>query len=848
MRCLNLAMVAVPLCLLTLLAALPGKADHVIEATEPLLTPEDGMLLGNGDLSASVYQTADRIVFRFGKGDVWDRRIDRTDDPRPAHIDEVARGIRDEGWKCPPYGGPVEATRGTKDPKRMREICQSVPPSYRYRPYPCPKPVGELSLQLPADQTLLRVTQRLHVEEARLEVLCAWRSGVTLRVDCFIPPGTNVLCLRWRVGGWATGTRTGNGVPPVWFSLYRWQDPTIQEFGARFVGQFRHGAFLDMSSPKATPLPRPLVRRVGEMSCVVQPFQPDPTFPQGFDCMMSAFARNVDVETPNTGACGEARLHVMPHADAESGTLVLGVTTTSDGGGAAEAMKALAARIGPDPEPFVERLAKENLASAQRFWSRSSVRIADPLLENLWYETLHARRCTTVAGKFPPGLFLPSTVPDYAHWHGDYHTNYNLQEPFWGDYTANQLEIGDAYFDAMAPILDVGRKIARDYYGARGAFVQLSAYPSKMEDDPLGCVPMGRMAYMTGWCSNQYWWRYLYTLDEGWLRRVGYPALRDCALFYTDFLKKGADGIYHAFPSNQGEDGFSGNPQDYTDRAQIMAHMRYCLRSAIKASEVLKTDEELRAQWRDRLEHSAGDDGKPLPKLTGPDREAYEANPPEFGFGVPYRRAPDAKDRKPWPSPDDGAHTWYFGQYPWGVIGRLRSCSFSPDLDFPVFRSLIETWRHPNGLCWAMSVANYGHAGAWTESLGVIAPLQEMMLQSWDGALRIFPAWPAKLAASFTHLRAEGAFLVSASWADGKVTSLTVTSEKGAVCRIYPPWPGGLRVVDSKGRAVRAHEEVGGRRSFDTKAGETYSVAPTPSSDAPTPGPSPKNRGGGTDR
>ncbi len=45
--------------------------------------------------------------------------------------DEVAHGIEVEGWKCGPYGGPVEATRGTKDPQRMREICQSCPAQLR---------------------------------------------------------------------------------------------------------------------------------------------------------------------------------------------------------------------------------------------------------------------------------------------------------------------------------------------------------------------------------------------------------------------------------------------------------------------------------------------------------------------------------------------------------------------------------------------------------------------------------------------------------------------------------------------------------------------------------------------
>ena len=89
------------------------NAAHTIELRERVLCAEDGLLLGNGDLSVSVYQDADRIVWRFGKGDVWDRRLDLSDDPKPAHIAEIAHGIKIEGWKCPPYGGPVEATRGT---------------------------------------------------------------------------------------------------------------------------------------------------------------------------------------------------------------------------------------------------------------------------------------------------------------------------------------------------------------------------------------------------------------------------------------------------------------------------------------------------------------------------------------------------------------------------------------------------------------------------------------------------------------------------------------------------------------------------------------------------------------
>jgi hypothetical protein len=87
------------------------KKTHVLEINERLLCPDDGLILGNGDLSVSVYHTVDRIIWRFGKGDVWDRRLDLSDDPAPITIEELAHGIKDEGWKCGPYGGPTDPVK-----------------------------------------------------------------------------------------------------------------------------------------------------------------------------------------------------------------------------------------------------------------------------------------------------------------------------------------------------------------------------------------------------------------------------------------------------------------------------------------------------------------------------------------------------------------------------------------------------------------------------------------------------------------------------------------------------------------------------------------------------------------
>ena len=70
--------------------------------------------------------------------------------------------------------------------------------------------------------------------------------------------------------------------------------------------------------------------------------------------------------------------------------------------------------------------------------------------------------------------------------------------------------------------------------------------------------------------------------------------------------------------------------------------------------------------------------------------------------------------------------------------------------------------------------------GVWTENLSLPAVLNECMLQSFAGTIRLFPNTQGLGRARFRDLRAVGAFLVSASY-DGKtVSQVTLFSEKGA--------------------------------------------------------------------
>ena len=117
--------------------------------------------------------------------------------------------------------------------------------------------------------------------------------------------------------------------------------------------------------------------------------------------------------------------------------------------------------------------------------------------------------------------------------------------------------------------------------------------------------------------------------------------------------------------------------------------------------------------------------------------------------------------------------------------------------------------------------------GVWTENLSLPAVLNECMLQSYTGTIRLFPNTQGLGRARFRDLRAVGAFLVSASY-DGKtVSQVTLFSEKGATAKVVNPWPNSqvkvTRVKDGQPITVSVKGEL---VQFPTQAGERYEIEP----------------------
>ena len=117
----------------------------------------------------------------------------------------------------------------------------------------------------------------------------------------------------------------------------------------------------------------------------------------------------------------------------------------------------------------------------------------------------------------------------------------------------------------------------------------------------------------------------------------------------------------------------------------------------------------------------------------------------------------------------------------------------------------------------------FRHHGGGIEHLTMIpSTINEMLMQSYEGVIRLFPCWNKKSVASFENLRADGAFLVSAELKNEKISSIKIKSLKGRACNV--------EIVDIKAVVRQSdNKEIEFRRngniiSFETQENEVYNL------------------------
>jgi hypothetical protein len=334
--------------------------------------------------------------------------------------------------------------------------------------------------------------------------------------------------------------------------------------------------------------------------------------------------------------------------------------------------------------------------------------------------------------------------------------------------------------------------------------------------------------------AMQFWWDYLYTGDRAFLRDRAYPLMKQVAAFYVNYLEKDAQGRYNMDPSNAHETFWAvKNPT--TD----LAALRYFFPSLIQASTILGVDADLRPVWQDRLDHLAPyaldpASGAILPYELRPGEQVGShngENPDVFPIGV----FPDITVG----SPDLplGIRTFYHRVFVnangWttdsicaarlGLADTPAGNSRDRQMGLAdLLKIHIEDYQdHPSGLQDYFNRTPAIHpylegSGTFSTAVG------EMLLQPWNGAIRVCPALPKAWSADF-KLLATGGFEVTGHAEKGKVVALSLLSERGEAVVLANPW-GAAATVTADGKTVLNSAEA--LLQFPTQAGKTYLVTP----------------------
>jgi hypothetical protein len=115
----------------------------------------------------------------------------------------------------------------------------------------------------------------------------------------------------------------------------------------------------------------------------------------------------------------------------------------------------------------------------------------------------------------------------------------------------------------------------------------------------------------------------------------------------------------------------------------------------------------------------------------------------------------------------------------------------------------------------------------YLEASGILGTaVNEMLLQSYNGKIRVFPATPERWPARFI-LRAAGSYLVASEHRGREGIPYVVIQPIGGeprTCSVVIPWPQGADLVEGKQRSSPAIEQ--GDVSFPVKPGVVYVLLP----------------------
>ena len=310
------------------------------------------------------------------------------------------------------------------------------------------------------------------------------------------------------------------------------------------------------------------------------------------------------------------------------------------------------------------------------------------------------------------------------------------------------------------------------------------------------------------WLMQMYYLHNRRAMDNRQLRESVYPLMRRAFNVYLCILHLGEDGLYH-IPYTYSDE--YGNAKE---TSLNIALARWGFKTLIATAERLKINDPLLPRWKETLskmqDYNTGENGimvgKGLP-FAKPHRHyshlfaifpLYDMNIDNDAARIPLMK----KSIQHFTDLDGDNCIYKFSGASslWAALGDgdkalkwlNRSLELLPRFGIPPAPARIPTLTQN-------TFYSERENPTFESPVSASRCMLDMLLQTWGGTIRVFPAVPSTWKdASFHNLLAEGAFLVSAVRKSGKTQFIRIKSLAGEPCRIKSDLSGEVKLVGSK--------------------------------------------------
>ncbi|WP_298349745.1 glycosyl hydrolase family 95 catalytic domain-containing protein [Runella sp.] len=450
-----------------------------------------------------------------------------------------------------------------------------------------------------------------------------------------------------------------------------------------------------------------------------------------------------------------------------------------------------------------EKALVSHTAWWQHFWAKSSIKLPDAVLEKQYYLEQYKFGSTARRGAPPISLQAVWTADNgrLPPWKGDFHHDLNTQLSYWPSYTANHLEEGIGYLDH----LDQNRQAYRDY---TKWFYQTDGINVPGVTTLTG-VPMGGWIQysfsptVSSWLAQHYYLQWRYSMDRDFLQKRAYPWFKEVATFLEKNTFLNAQGQRQLPISSSPEINDNKVTAWFSENTNYdLSLMRFTFSKVAELATELKLTQEA-AHWQTIFKQFATYAVSENAELKFAPSLPYNQSHRHFSHLMAIHPLGEIRwgngenDQKIIKNSltllDKIGPDWWCG-YSYAWLGSLKARAKDGVGAAKTLRTFATAFClpnsfHVNGDQTKSGLSKFTYRPFTLEgNFAYAAGIQEMLIQSYAGFIELFPAVPIDWKeVSFTNLRTEGAFLVSATRMGGLVDELTVEAEKGGVARIK--WP-----------------------------------------------------------